>query len=51
MVGTLLGDSWRNAGSWLAEGCFMVGGLMLGQRVCNEQSNLGPTNVLLLGQH
>ena len=35
MVGTLLGFGWR---SWLAEYCFMVGGLMLGQRLSNEQT-------------
>ena len=42
-VGALLVHGWQNVGSWLAECWFMVGGLMLGQRVSNEQSNVGPT--------
>ena len=29
MVGTLLGFGWRIVGSWLAECCFMVGGLYI----------------------
>ena len=44
-VGTLLGFGWRNVGSWLAEYCFMVGGLMLGQRLSNEQTYVGPTKI------
>ena len=42
MVGTLLGFGWRNVGSWLAKCCPTVGGLMSGQRLSNEQSNVGP---------
>ena len=36
-------------GSWLAEYCFMVGGLMLGQRLSNEQSNVGPAKYVAVG--
>ena len=49
MVGTLLGFGWRNVGSWLAEYCFMVGGLMLGQRLSNEQTYVGPTKYVAVG--
>ena len=49
MVGTLLGFGCRIVGSWLAECCFMVGGLILGQRVSNEQSNVGPTKYVSVG--
>ena len=48
-VGALLVHGWRNVGSWLAECWFMVGGLMLGQRVSNEQSNVGPTKYVAVG--
>ena len=40
---------WRIVGSWLAEYWFIVGGLMLGQRVSNEQSNVGPTKYVAVG--
>ena len=36
-------------GSYLTECCLMVGGLMLGQRVSNEQSNVGPTKYVAVG--
>ena len=56
MVGTLLGDSWRNVGFWLGHCWFMVGRMllygwrfMLGQRVSNEQSNVGPTKCVAVG--
>ena len=49
MVGTLFGFGWRIIGSCLAECCFMVGGLMLGQRVSSEQSNVGPTKYVAVG--
>ena len=45
----MLGDGWRNVGSWLAEYCFMVGGLMLGQRLSNEQTYVGPTKYVDVG--
>ena len=48
-VGALLVHGWQNVGSWLAECWFMVGGLMLGQRVSNEQSNVGPTKYDAVG--
>ena len=48
-VGALLVHGWQNVGSWLAECWFMVGGLMLGQRVSNEQSNVGPTKYVAVG--
>ena len=48
-VGALLVHGWQNVGSWLAECWFMVGGLMLGQRVSNEQSNVGPTKCVAVG--
>ena len=47
--GTLLGFGCRIVGSWLAECCFVVGGLMLCQRVSNEQSNVGPTKYIAVG--
>ena len=49
MVDTLLGFGSRNVGSWLADYCFTVGGLILGQRVSNEQSNAGPTKYVVVG--
>ena len=48
-VGALLVHGWQTVGSWLAECWFMVGGLMLGQRVSNEQSNVGPTKYVAVG--
>ena len=48
-VGALLVHGWQNVGSWLAECWFMVCGLMLGQRVSNEQSNVGPTKYDAVG--
>ena len=43
-VGALLVHGWQNVHCW-----FMVGGLMLGQRVSNEQSNVGPTKYVAVG--
>ena len=45
----MLGYGWRNVGSWLAEYCFMVGGLMLGQRLSNEQTYVDPTKYVAVG--
>ena len=58
MVGTILGDGrgWHTVGFWLAHCWFMVGRMlhcgwrfMLGQRVSNEQSNVGPTKYVAVG--
>ena len=49
IVGTLLGFGWRNVGSWLAEYWLMVGGLMLGQRLSNDQTYVGPTKYVADG--
>ena len=56
MVGTTLGDGWHTVGFWLAHCWFMVGRMllygwrfMLGQRVSNEQSNVGPTKYVAVG--
>ena len=56
IVGTMLGDGWHTVGFWLAHCWFMVGIMlhygwrfMLGQRVSNEQSNVGPTKYVAVG--
>ena len=58
MVGTIFGDGhgWHTVGFWLAHCWFMVGRMllygwrfMLGQRVSNEQSNVGPTKYVAVG--
>ena len=56
MVGTIFGDGWHTVVFWLAHCWFMVGRmllygwrLMLGQRVSNEQSNVGPTKYVAVG--
>ena len=62
MVGTLLGDGWHNVGLWLVIVGAMLGDrlivgtwlgfcwqLMLGPRVSNEQSNVGPTKYVAVG--
>ena len=52
----MLGDGWHTVGFWLAHCLFMVGRMlhygwrfMLGQRVSNEQSNVGPTKYVAVG--
>ena len=52
----MLGDGWHTVGFWLAHCWFMVGKMlhygwrfMLGQRVSNEQSNVGPTKYIAVG--
>ena len=52
----MLGDGWHTVGFWLAHCWFMVGRMlhygwrfMLGQRVSNEQSNVGPTKYVAVG--
>ena len=52
----MLGDGWHIVGFWLAHCWFMVGRMlhygwrfMLGQRVSNEQSNVGPTKYVAVG--
>ena len=52
----MLGDGWHTVGFWLAHCWFMVGRMlhygwrfMLGQRVSNEQSNVGPTKYVVVG--
>ena len=56
IVGAMLGDGWHTVGFWLAHCWFMVGRMllygwrfMLGQRVSNEQSNVGPTKYVAVG--
>ena len=56
IVGAVLGDGWHTVGFWLAHCWFMVGRMllygwrfMLGQRVPNEQSNVGPTKYVAVG--
>ena len=49
MVGTMFSFCWRNVGSWLTEYCFMVGGLILGQRLSNDQTYVGPTKCVAVG--
>ena len=41
----MVGDSWVTVGAWLGFGWQ----LMLGQRVPNEQSNVGPTKYVAVG--
>ena len=55
-VGAMLGDGWHTVGFWLGHCWFMVGRMllygwrfMLGQRVSNEQSNVGPTKYVAVG--
>ena len=52
----MMGDGWHTVGFWLAHCWFMVGRMlhygwrfMLGQRVSNEQSNVGPTKYVAVG--
>ena len=52
----MLGDGWHTVGFWLAHCWFMVGRMLhygwqfiLGQRVSNEQSNVGPTKYVAVG--
>ena len=52
----MLGDGWHTVGFWLAHCWFMVGRMllygwrfMLGQRVSNEQSNVGLTKYVAVG--
>ena len=52
MVGAMLGDGWCNVGLWLViVGAWLGFGwqLMLGQRLSNEQSNVGPTKYVAVG--
>ena len=51
MDGTLLGFGWRIVGSWLAECCFMVGGLCWANVYPTSKVTLAQPNMLLLGQH
>ena len=41
----MVGDSWGNVGAWLGFGWQ----LMLGQRVSNDQSSVGPTKYVAVG--
>ena len=41
----MVGDSWVIVGAWLGFGWQ----LMLGQRLSNEQSNVGPTKYVAVG--
>ena len=52
----MLGDGWHTVGFWLAHCWFMVGRMLLygwlfmfGQRVSNEQSNVGLTKYVAVG--
>ena len=52
----MLGDGWHTVGFWLGHCWFMVDRMllygwrfMLGQRVSNEQSNVGPTKYVAVG--
>ena len=52
----MLGDGWHTVGFPLAHCWFVVGRMllygwrfMLGQRVSNEQSNIGPTKSVAVG--
>ena len=52
----MLGDGWHTVGFWLWHCWFMVGRMLLygwrfilGQRVSNEQSNVGPTKYVAVG--
>ena len=52
----MLGDGWHTVGYWLAHCWFMVGRMLLygwrfvlGQRVSNEQSNVGQTKYVAVG--
>ena len=52
----MLGDGWHTVGFWLGHCWFMVGRMllygwrfMLGQRVSNEQSNVGRTKYVAVG--
>ena len=52
----MLGDGWHTVWFWLAHCWFMVGRMllygwrfMLGQRVSNEQSNVGLTKYVAVG--
>ena len=52
----MLGDGWHTVGFWLGHCWFMVGRMllygwrfMLGQRVPNEQSNVGRTKYVAVG--
>ena len=52
----MLGDGWHTVGFWLGHCWFMVGRMllygwrfMLGQRVSNEQSNVGQTKYVAVG--
>ena len=59
MVGTLLGDGWHNVGLWLVIVGAMLGdswrlvgvwlAVNVGQRVSNEQTNVGPTKYVAVG--
>ena len=51
MVGTLLGFGWCVVGSWLAECCFMVGGLCWANAYPTSKVTLAQPDRLLLGQH
>ena len=56
IVSAILRDGWHTVGFWLAQCLFMVGrmllygwGLMLGQRLSNEQTSVGPTKYVAVG--
>ena len=49
IVGAMLGDGWHTVGFWLAQCWFMDSGLMLGQCLSNEQSNVRPTKYVAVG--